>query len=140
MIRVLGIGSPFGADQLAWQAIDHLAELDLQGCELLKLDRPGSQVVSYFQGVEEVVIIDALRSSESPGGVRAIDLESLHQEACLTSSHGFGVVDAVALAERLGELPSRLSVIGIETGEDVNRLPAIDFPMLEDLFRRLLVP
>ena len=73
-----------------------------------------------------MVIIDALRSSERAGEVRAIDPESLQQQTYLTSSHGFGVVEAVALAGQLGELPSRLSVIGIETGEDVAQLPAIE--------------
>ncbi|MES9991236.1 MAG: hydrogenase maturation protease [Candidatus Thiodiazotropha sp.] len=140
MIRVLGIGSPFGADQLAWQAIDHLAGLELEGCELLKLDRPGSQIVSHFQGVERVVIIDALHLSERPGGVRVIDPEALRQQQSLASSHGFGVVEAIALAGQLEALPSRLSVIGIETGDDVSRLPAIDFPALEDLMYRLLSP
>ncbi|MEW8585330.1 MAG: nitrogen fixation protein, partial [Candidatus Thiodiazotropha sp.] len=73
MIRILGVGSPFGADQLAWQAIDHLAGLELEDCELLKLDRPGSGIVSYFHGVDQVVIIDAVRACERPGGVRALD-------------------------------------------------------------------
>ncbi|MEW8264716.1 MAG: hydrogenase maturation protease [Candidatus Thiodiazotropha sp.] len=140
MIRILGVGSPFGADQLAWQAIDHLAGLELEDCELLKLDRPGSGIVSYFHGVDQVVIIDAVRACERPGGVRALDLESLAQQTCLTSSHGFGVVEAIALAGQLDELPSRLSVVGIETGEDDSQLPAIDLPMLEDLMRRLLHP
>lgn len=138
MTRILGIGSPFGADQLAWLAVDHLAGLGLENCELLKLDRPGSQLVGYFQDVEQVVIIDAVRISESPGSVAAIDMEALRQVECMTSSHGFGVAEALALAERLGDLPSRLHVVGIQTGADVARLPAIDLPMLESLVHRIL--
>jgi hydrogenase maturation protease len=138
MRRILGIGSPFGADQLAWQAIDHLAGLELADCELLKLDRPGSQIVGYFHGVEQVVIIDALRISDSPGSVAVIGPEALLREQCMTSSHGFGVSEALALAGQLGELPSRLHMIGIQTGEDPARLPAIDLPMLESLVHSIL--
>ena len=138
MTRVLGVGSPFGADRLAWLAVDHLAGLGLQDCELLKLDRPGSQLVSYFQGVEQVVIIDAVRLSDRPGGIAAIDLESLHQLEYLTSSHGFGVAESVALAGQLGELPSRLHLLGIQTGEDLDQLPSIDLAMLTTLVSRLL--
>ncbi|MES9972255.1 MAG: hydrogenase maturation protease [Candidatus Thiodiazotropha sp.] len=138
MNRVIGIGSPFGADRLAWQAVDHLAGLGLQDCELLKLDRPGSQLVGYFQGVAQVVIIDAVRLSDRPGGVINIDLEQLHQLAYHTSSHGFGVAESIALAGKLGELPSRLHLLGIQTGEDIDQLPNIDLGMLSSLVSRLL--
>jgi hydrogenase maturation protease len=138
MNRLLGIGSPFGADRLAWQAIDYLDGLGLSDCELIKLDRPGSQLISHFQNAEQVVIIDAVRLSDHPGRVSAIDLKQLHQFECLTSSHGFGVAEAVALASQLGEMPARLHVLGIHTGEDVTQLPEIDLSMLTELVQRLL--
>jgi hydrogenase maturation protease len=140
MTRLLGIGSPFGADRLAWQAIDYLTGLGLSDCELIKLDRPGSQLINYFQDAEQVVIIDAVRLSDHPGRVTAIDLEQLQRLEYLTSSHGFGVLEAVTLAGQLGELPSRLHVLGIHTGDDVNQLPAIDLAMLTGQVRRLLNP
>jgi hydrogenase maturation protease len=138
MTRVLGVGSPFGADRLAWLAIDHFAEQGLQDCELLKLDRPGSQLVSYFQGADLVVIIDAVRLSETPGGVVSINLERLHQLEYHTSSHGFGVAESIALAGQLGELPARLCLLGIQTGKDVDRLPSIDLGMLTTQVNQLL--
>lgn len=140
MMRLLGIGSSFGADRLAWQAIDHLAGLGLKDCELIKLDRPGSQLISHFQGADQVVIIDAVGLSDHPGRVIEIDLEKLHQLEYLTSSHGFGVAEALALAGQLGELPPRLHILGIHTGEDLHQLPAIDLVMLTGLVRRLLIP
>jgi hydrogenase maturation protease len=138
MTRILGVGSPFGADQLAWLAIDHLAGLDLKDCELTKLDRPGGQLISYFQGVDRVVVIDAVCVPDNPGSVTTIDLEILHQLEYLTSSHGFGVAEAVALARQLGQLPPNFHILGIQTGEDTSQLPAIDLPMLTGLVRGLL--
>jgi hydrogenase maturation protease len=140
MTRLLGIGSPFGADRLAWQAIDYLAGLGLRDCELFKLDRPGCQLISHFQSAEQVVIIDALRLDDHPGRVTSIDLEQLSQFEYLTSSHGFGVSEALALARQLGELPTRLHILGIYTGDDINQPPAIDLAMLAGLVRQLLNP
>ncbi|MES9824450.1 MAG: hydrogenase maturation protease [Candidatus Thiodiazotropha endolucinida] len=140
MTRVLGVGSPFGADRLAWLAIDHLAGLGWKDCELVKLDRPGSRLVSYFHDVEQVVIIDAVRLSDQPGSVVAIDLERLQQLDYPTSSHGFGVAEAVALARQLGELPPRLHVLGIQTGDDVKQLPAVELQVLANLVSGYLDP
>jgi hydrogenase maturation protease len=140
MTRILGVGSPFGADRLAWQAIDHLAGLALQDCELTKLDRPGSQLLSYLQGVDRVVIIDAVRLPDNPGSVITIDLETLHQLEYVTSSHGFGVAEAVALAEQLGQLPLKFHILGIHTGEDITQLPAIDLATLTRMVRGFVDP
>jgi hydrogenase maturation protease len=140
MIRILGVGSPFGADRLAWQAVDHLAGLGLTDCELTKLDRPGSQLLAYLQGVERVVIIDAVRLSDNPGSVITIDLETLHQLEYLTSSHGFGVAEAIALAGQLGQLPSKFHILGIQTGEDTTQMPAIDLAALTRMVREFVDP
>jgi hydrogenase maturation protease len=140
MTRILGVGSPFGADRLAWQAVDHLAGLGLTDCELTKLDRPGSQLLTYLQGVERVVIIDAVRLSDNPGSVITIDLETLHQLEYLTSSHGFGVAEAIALAGQLGQLPSNFHILGIQTGEDATQMPAIDLAALSRMVREFVDP
>jgi hydrogenase maturation protease len=140
MNRLLGVGSPFGADRLAWKAIDYLACLGLSDCELIKLDRPGSQLISHFKGVEQVVIIDAVRLADYPGRVSAINPEKIHHHEYLTSCHGFGVSEAVALAGQLGELPPRLYILGIHTGEDVNQLPDIELETLSSLVHQLLKP
>jgi hydrogenase maturation protease len=139
MIRVVGIGSPFGADQLGWVAIDALSACNLPDCELIKLDRPGSSLLDYFGGMKCVVLIDAVAQDEFPGSVAQVQLEQLDQVRCLTSSHGFGVTEAVALASQLGELPPQLYLIGIQMGEDISQVPAIDAPALEKLIRKLLL-
>ncbi|MEL0583533.1 MAG: hydrogenase maturation protease [Candidatus Thiodiazotropha sp. (ex. Lucinoma kazani)] len=138
MNRILGIGSPFGADQLGWIAIDMLLTCHLPDCELIKLDRPGSSLLDYFRGVKCVVLIDAVGQNTLPGCVGLVQIEQLDQMRCLTSSHGFGVAEAVALASQLGELPPQFYLIGIQTGADISQVPALDAPALESLIRELL--
>ncbi|MEJ2620871.1 MAG: hydrogenase maturation protease [Candidatus Thiodiazotropha sp.] len=138
MIRIIGVGSPFGGDQAGWLAIDHLQSCQFAGCELIKLDRPGSGLLSYLQDVDQVVVIDALISSGQAGGVKRLEREELAQCQELTSSHGFGVADALALADQLGELPPRISLLGIHTGEDQNGVPVLDKVSLERQIQTLL--
>jgi hydrogenase maturation protease len=132
--RVIGIGSPFGADQAAWRAIDLLQGADLTGCELIKLDRPGSDLLHYFEGVEDVVLIDAVLADQAPGTAVSLQRDALALAACRTSSHGFGVAEALQLAARLELLPPRLLLIGIQVGPNLDLVPEISKAQLLSLF------
>ena len=124
--RIIGIGSPFGADQLGWRAIDLLKAEDLPGCELIKLDRPGSDLIRHFDAAEAIVLIDAIQADRVPGNMRRLDQTDLLAHSCLTSSHGIGVAEALELARQLDLLPEHLQLIGIEAGKDLNLIPGID--------------
>ncbi|MCU7844512.1 MAG: hydrogenase maturation protease [Candidatus Thiodiazotropha sp. (ex Monitilora ramsayi)] len=138
MIRVIGVGSPFGADQLGWMAIDHLATLGLVECELLKLDRPGSRLLDHFRDVSSVVVIDAVAVNDRPGGVSALSLSDLQQIQCTPSSHGFGLAETLALGGQLGKLPTDFHLIGIHTGETLSAVPILDLASLEALVLPLI--
>ena len=140
MTRLLGIGSPFGADRLAWEAVDHLAESGLGECELVKLDRPGSGLLSWFDGVEHLILLDALAHDSDAGRPRLLNPDELQRLSTGTSSHGFGVAQALDLAAQLDQLPPRVDIVGIATGADLSKLPGLDTQALESLIRSLLVP
>jgi hydrogenase maturation protease len=140
MTRIIGIGSPFGADQLGWLAIDHLQTCPMADCELIKLDRPGSGLLSYFQGAEQVVLIDALQSPGKAGDVVIVPVEELADCAGLTSCHGFGVAEALSLAAQLGILPDRLDLLGIYTPGDLSGIPNVDKTALEQRIHDLIRP
>jgi hydrogenase maturation protease len=138
MTRIIGIGSPFGADQLGWLAIDHLRQCQLADCELIKLDRPGSGLVSYLQGIDQVVLIDALKSSGRVGDVSVVSMDELEGCHGLTSCHGFGVVEALALADQLGVLPAQISLVGIHVRDNLPHLPELNTTALEQQVYALL--
>lgn len=136
MTRLIGVGSPFGADRLAWLAVDHLSALQLPDCELIKLDRPGSQLLNYFHDGSKVILIDAVALDETPGGVSQLVLADLQLISASTSSHGFGVAQTLSLGMQLGQIPLDFHLIGIHTGKTLSELPSLDVEGLE----RLVLP
>ena len=131
--KIIGIGSPFGADQLGWRAIDLLKTVPVRGWKLVSLDRPGSDLIRHFQGVNDLVLIDAVQSGRTPGAPRMLRSVDLAASECRTSTHGFGVAEVLSLAGQLGFLPERWHLIGIETGPDLTILPEIDLGKLRSL-------
>jgi len=138
MTRIIGVGSPFGADRLAWEAVDHLATLSLEGCELVKLDRPGSGLLAWFERVEHLILLDAVLLDGEPGGASLLDESRIERLSPTTSTHGYGVAQAIDLARQLGQLPTRLQIVGLHAGPDLALLPALDGSGLERLIRALL--
>ena len=112
-VRVLGIGSPAGDDQAGWLVVDALQGY---GIEASKLDRPGANLVSLLAGVEHGILVDAMHGDGVPGQIRRFERGDWRDYGHGLSSHGFGVLDALALTEALGSLPPRLDLYGIEIG------------------------
>jgi hydrogenase maturation protease len=120
-VRILGIGSPFGADRCGWEAIDALEASGLSAharIELQRLDRPGPSLLAALSDVEQVVLIDALRSAQAGEPVRQIAPEELASTPAAWSGHGLGVAESLELAHTLGQLPPRLDVLGIHVSDD----------------------
>jgi hydrogenase maturation protease len=116
-VLILGVGSPSGDDQAGWLVVDALRVLgveNLEGVVVDKLDRPGASLVARFESTNHVVLIDAMHSGAAVGSIRRFDREDWPQYGDGLSSHGFGVLAALALARELGGLPPRLDLYGIE--------------------------
>jgi hydrogenase maturation protease len=122
---VLGVGSPFGDDRLGWEAVAALrrepafAGWEARGLVTAEaLDRPGIGLVSRLARDGRVVLVDAIRSGARPGTLHHIGLDELLAcRASPASSHGIGLADALALARALDQLPARLVIFGVESGE-----------------------
>jgi len=115
MIRVIGIGSPFGDDAAGLVVAQTLAAAPPPGAEVVVADRPGADLLELLDGVEAVILIDAVQSGAPLGTLHDLDLEALPQEGfALVSSHALGVAEAVQLARALGRTPARGRLLGIE--------------------------
>jgi hydrogenase maturation protease len=133
MIRIIGIGSPFGDDAAGLMAARQLAAAPPPDTEVVEADRPGATLIELLDGADAVILIDAAHSGAAPGTLHDLDLQDLsRQPIALVSSHGFGVIDAVRLASALGRAPARGRVLAIETG-------LVDTPALP-IGRRSLSP
>ncbi len=115
MNRIIGIGSPFGDDAAGLEAARRLAATPPPGAEVIAVDRPGATLIDLFDGADAVILIDAAHSGARAGTIHDIDLQVLASHTLgLISSHDLGVAEAVQLAARLGRLPARGRVLGIE--------------------------
>jgi hydrogenase maturation protease len=115
MIRIIGIGSPFGDDRAGLEVATRLVALAPPGVEVIVSDRPGVDLVGMLRGAEAVIVIDAVRSDAPVGAVHDVDLHGLPAVRCVpVSSHGVGIAEAVALAWALDRAPARGRLIGIE--------------------------
>jgi len=117
--KIICIGSPFGDDQFGAWAYEELSRvIDPNDAELVYLDRPGTRLIGALDEVEQLILIDAVKSGAAIGSVVHIEGDAIYRQlARHTSTHGFGVADALKLAERLGQLPAKVVLLGVEAGE-----------------------
>ena len=117
---IIGIGSPYGADQLGWQVVDQLKSqqvvLSKRNIRLETCDRPGTLLLDYLKGVHKAILIDAIEGGTS-GNLLTLNKQQLLHQNTLHSSHQFGVAETIALGEQLNLLPEELVMYGVETGD-----------------------
>lgn len=76
-----------------------------------------TSLVDLAEGSSHLVVVDAMRTGAVAGTIRRLDLTAgtpLDTLAGFVSTHAFGLAEAIALADALGRLPSRVTIIGIE--------------------------
>ncbi len=124
MIKVLGIGSSFGDDQVGWCCIEALkSKSALQGHvsnqELILeiCDRPGLHLINLLQGFNSVFLIDAIKTDAAIGTIHRFEEQQTEFSFNTLSSHGFGVAQALQLGSSLNMLPREIILYGIEIGK-----------------------
>lgn len=124
-MRILGIGSPFGADRIGWVVAEALARdrwiaaLPPGWVSVTCEDRPGIRLLEQLDGPGLVILIDAMQGKESPGTVHCYDGRMLPAAARFATTHDFGIKAALDLAGALGEIVPEVRVFGIEIGDAV---------------------
>ena len=119
MIRVIGVGSPWGDDQAGWLAAAALRGLfEDDRVEVKTLDRPGATLCEHWQHNDSVVLLDAVRAHGEIGRIHCVEGAAIAGlGGASLSSHGFGVAEAVALAAALAVMPRRLCLLGLEISD-----------------------
>jgi len=115
--RILGIGSPLGADRAGWAVAEAVVERLGEGATCECLDRPGAGLVERLEEANDLILIDAMRAGLDAGEVRELAREEMLTGGPLLSSHGLGVAQALELARALGVVPEGLRVFGVEVAE-----------------------
>lgn len=107
---VVGVGSPFGADQTGWKVVERLPSTE--DVERLSLDRPGLSLMDAIKGFDQVILVDAVQGSDQPLMILGRD-QLMKIASTSLSSHAVGVAEAIALGSALGVLPERLDLVGV---------------------------
>jgi hydrogenase maturation protease len=122
-VRIVGIGSPFGADRIGWDIADAIARdpwfaaLSPGRVSVERADRPGARLLELLEDPGLVVLIDAMQGGGARGTVRCFDGRDLPAAAGFSTTHDFGIKAALDLAGALGEIAPEVRVFGIEIGE-----------------------
>jgi hydrogenase maturation protease len=109
---ILGIGNPYrGDDGAGWAVIE-----GLQTAVPLRKSRGDiAELIDLFSQYEAIYVIDACLGSRPAGSWERIDLrcQPLPEDALQVSTHGFGLAQALPLANQLNVLPATLILYAI---------------------------
>ncbi len=117
LIRVIGVGNIYrGDDAVGILAARQLAEMRLPGVEVIERSGEGTALMDALVGWENIYLIDAMQTGAPPGEILRFEAqdEALPTQFSATSTHAFGVAEAIEMTRLLGELPSKLVVYGVE--------------------------
>jgi hydrogenase maturation protease len=115
---LIGVGNEFRTDDglgvfvaraLRRRYGDHLVVIENDG--------DGTALIDSWEGADTVLVVDAVSSGRNPGTIHRIDASDLPIPRRLfhsSSSHSFGLAEAVELARRFHRLPHRTIVYGVE--------------------------
>lgn len=115
-VIVMGIGNPDRADDAIGPMVAARLLRDLPQTPVVSRANDAFALIEEWTGVQTAVLIDAAAVISSPGRIHRIDLscDELPCELGISSTHAFGLAQAIALARALGRLPERVIVYAVE--------------------------
>jgi hydrogenase maturation protease len=113
-VLVIGVGNSFRCDDAAGIEVARRLEHD-QDVRVLAREGDLAGLVDLWDGATTVMVVDSASSGAAPGTIHRFDAiaEPLPTDV-LSSTHAFGVAEAVELARALGRLPPAMTVYAIE--------------------------
>lgn len=121
---VVGIGQSFRGDDGAGLAAVETWRKSYQSAQDPRIrievtELPGLALLDLLADAQAAIIVDALKSGNTPGAIRLLnqyDLAAFGKGS--GSAHGWGVAETLTLGKQLEpeKLPARLAMIAIEAG------------------------
>jgi hydrogenase maturation protease len=117
---VIGVGNAYrGDDGVGLAVADALRERVPSAVSVVPCEQEPSRLLDAWAGASAAFVVDAAASGAEPGTVHRFDASRDPVPAGMfrSSTHAFGVGDAIELARALGKLPPRILVYGVEGGQ-----------------------
>ena len=144
-LLVIGIGQEWRGDDAAGLLVVRSLQ-EMAGPRVTILENSGSvsDLLAAWQGADWVILADAVAGGGRPGGIYRFPVHERPLPAELfpaTSTHAWGVAQAVALGRVLQQLPPYLMVYGIEgenfgLGQDLSLAVAEAIPEVARRIKR----
>jgi hydrogenase maturation protease len=113
-IVVVGVGNDFRHDDAAGL----IAARRLRDSGIPAEEHQGdfATVIERWKEADSLILIDAIAPGRVPGAIYRLNASAspLNRQLFNTSTHSFGLADAIELSRTLGTLPPNVSVFGIE--------------------------
>ena len=116
-VVLVGVGNSYRGDDGAGLAVAEVVRGRAPaGVEVVTCEQEASRVIDAIEGRDAAVLVDASSSGAAPGTIHRFDAstEPVPARAFRSSTHAFGVGEAVELARALGKLPATVVVYGLE--------------------------
>jgi hydrogenase maturation protease len=114
---VIGVGNDYRGDDGAALAVVRRLEGEAPADVTVRaFEQEPTRLIDGLVGAESAVVVDAVASGAEPGTLHRFDAsaEPIPARVFRSSTHAFGVGEAIELARALGKLPRRVVVYGIE--------------------------
>ncbi len=114
---MIGVGNRWRSDDAAGlEVVARLRHAVPEDVELLEREGEPTSLIDAWRDADAVWVVDAVSSGAQPGTLHRLDAagQVLPADVFRTSTHHFGLAEAVELARAVGALPPRLVVFGIE--------------------------
>lgn len=122
-LRVIGIGSPFGDDQVGLEVVKILEQTSEllpfipRQLQLIYADRPGLHLLELMRDAHNIFIIDAVKTGAKFGTLHCFKGHEIEAIQSPLSSHALGIAYAIKMGRALGDLPENIILYGIEINE-----------------------
>jgi len=114
---VVGVGNAFrGDDGVGLAVASRLRGRVPPGVAVVACEQEASRLIDAWEGAETALVVDAVRSGGAPGTLHRFDAGDgpLPANVFRSSTHAFGVGEAIEVARALGKLPASVVVHGVE--------------------------
>jgi hydrogenase maturation protease len=116
-VLVIGVGNDYRSDDAVGLAVVRILKAkELPDTLCLESDGDGTSLIETWSQASRVIIVDAISSGALPGAIHRFDAltQPLPASYSFSSTHAFGVAEAIQLARTLDQLPASLVVYGLE--------------------------